>query len=336
MWRILLSFLIAFALTAALMPLVIKLCKKLKARQTILHYVDNHASKGGTPTMGGIGFIIAIAASSLLATIGVDSSLVIVAVLVTIAYGVVGFLDDFIKIFYKQNKGLAAWQKIVFQGAIAIVVSIFAYFSDIISGDIFLPFTFSRVSLGLFAIPFFIIIFLAFSNAVNLTDGLDGLASKVTLCYMAFNGAIILVFAHVFGDGLAFRQEYLSLVVFVGAVVGGILGFLLFNGYPAKIFMGDTGALALGGAVGALAVVSGMSLYSPIIGIMYVLTCLSVMIQVTYFKITKGKRIFLMSPLHHHFEKKGMHENRIVTMYTAITAAVGSLALMATMLVHSF
>lgn len=315
------------------MPLVIKLCKKLKARQTILHYVDNHASKSGTPTMGGIGFILAIVASALLATIGIDSSLTIVAVLVTVAFGIVGFLDDFIKIFYKQNKGLAAWQKIVFQGAIAIVVSIFAFFSDIVAGDIFLPFTFYRFSLGFFAIPFFIVIFLAFSNAVNLTDGLDGLASKVTLCYMVFNGAIILVFVHFFGDGLAFSDEYVSLIVFVGAVVGAVLGFLLFNGYPAKIFMGDTGALALGGAVGALAVVSGMSLYSPIVGIMYVLTCLSVMLQVAYFKITKGKRIFLMSPLHHHFERKGMHENRIVTMYTAITAIMGSLAVMVTLLV---
>ena len=335
MWRILLSFIAAFIITVVLMPLVIKLCKKLKARQTILHYVDNHASKSGTPTMGGIGFIIAIAVSALLATIGIDSYLTLVAILVTVAYGIVGFLDDFIKIYYKQNRGLAAWQKILFQGAIAVVVSVFAYFSDIVAGEIFLPFTFNRVSLGFFAIPLFIVIFLAFSNAVNLTDGLDGLASKVTLVYMVFNGAIILVFTHVFGDGLTFLSEYISLIVFVGAVVGAILGFLLYNGFPAKIFMGDTGALALGGAVGALAVVSGMSLYSPIIGVMYVLTCLSVMLQVTYFKLTKGKRIFLMSPLHHHFERKGMHENRIVTMYTAITAIAGSLVLMITMIVQT-
>jgi len=246
----------------------------------------------------------------------------------------VGFLDDFIKIYFKQNKGLAAWQKIVFQGGIAAVVSIFAFFSDTIAGDIFLPFTFSRANLGFFIIPFSIVIFLAFSNAVNLTDGLDGLASKVTLVYMLFNGALIFAFTHFMGDGLAFRYEYVSLVVFTGAVIGGILGFLLFNSFPAKIFMGDTGALALGGAVGALAVVSGMSLYSPIIGIMYVLTCLSVMIQVSYFKLTKGKRVFLMSPLHHHFERKGMHENRIVTMYTAITAIAGSLSLLITLVVQ--
>ena len=333
MWRILLSFILAFIITAVLMPLVIKLCKKLKARQTILHYVDNHASKSGTPTMGGIGFIIAIAAATLLATIGTDSWLALVAVLVTVGYGVVGFLDDFIKIFYKQNKGLAAWQKIIFQLAIALVVAIFAYFSDIVGASIFLPFSFRSVYFGIFIIPFAIIIFLAFSNAVNLTDGLDGLAGKVTLVYMLFNGAILFTFTHLRGYSLININEYTSLIAFAGAVVGGILGFLLFNSYPAKIFMGDTGALALGGSVGAFAVISGLSLYSPIVGIMYVLTCLSVMIQVSYFKITKGKRVFLMSPLHHHFERKGMHENQIVTMYTAITAVMGSLALMVTLLV---
>jgi len=334
MWRIILALLIAFTLTTVLMPLVIRLTKKLKARQTILHYVDNHASKSGTPTMGGIGFLIAIVAASFLATIGTDNILVIVVVLAMVAFGIVGFLDDFIKVFYKQNKGLAAWQKAIFQLAIAAVISTYAFLSDIVQGDIFLPFILNRASLGYFAIPFFIVIFLAFSNAVNLTDGLDGLASKVTLVYMIFNAAIIFVFVQVNGDTLAFSGEYMGLIIFIAAVVGGILAFLLFNGYPAKIFMGDTGALALGGAVGGVAVVSGTSLYTPIVGIMYVLTCLSVMLQVVYFKITKGKRIFLMSPLHHHFERKGMHENRIATMYTAITAVAGSVCLLVTLLVQ--
>jgi len=334
MWRTLLSFLTAFLLTVVLMPLVIKLCKKLKARQTILHYVDNHQSKSGTPTMGGIGFIIAIAIATVLATLGEDNSLAIVAVLATVAFAVVGFLDDFIKIFFKQNKGLAAWQKIVFQSAIALVVSLFAFYNEVIAGEILIPFALTRTSLGWAAIPLFFILFLAFTNAVNLTDGLDGLASKVTLVYMLFNAGLIFVYALVLGDPHPHHGEYISLLVFCGAVIGGILGFLCFNGFPAKIFMGDTGALALGGAVGALAVVSGLSLYSPMIGIMYVLTCLSVIMQVLYFKATKGKRIFLMSPLHHHFERKGLHENRIVTLYTAVTAAVGSLCLLITLVVN--
>ena len=315
------------------MPFVISFTKKLKARQTILHYVDNHACKSGTPTMGGIGFIFAIGIATLLAGIGTDNTLALVTVLAMVAFGIVGFLDDFIKVFFKQNKGLAAWQKFTFQAAIGLVIAFFAYYSDVVGGSLLIPFTLYRVPLGWFAIPFFVLIFLSFSNAVNLTDGLDGLASKLTLMYMIFNGALIFVFAQSQPHGQAFNEEFINLVIFSGAAIGGIMGFLCFNGYPAKIFMGDTGALALGGAVGALAVVSGLSLYSPIIGIMYVLTCLSVIMQVAYFKATKGKRIFLMSPLHHHYERKGYHENQIVTAYTAITAIAGSLVLLITLVV---
>ncbi|MCL2847167.1 MAG: phospho-N-acetylmuramoyl-pentapeptide-transferase [Firmicutes bacterium] len=315
------------------MPIVIKFCRKLKARQTILHYVDNHASKAGTPTMGGIGFIIAIAVATLLAGIGTDNALAIVSVLAMIAFGIVGFLDDFIKVFFKQNKGLLAWQKIVFQTAIALIVAFFAYFNPIVSGQIIIPFTLYPINLYWFAVPFFLIIFLAFSNAVNLTDGLDGLASKLVLCYMLFNAGLIFLFALNTEQGQANIEEYTNLIVFAFSIIGALTAFLIFNGFPAKVFMGDTGALALGGSVGALAIVSGLSLYSPLIGIMFVLTCLSVMMQVMYFKATKGKRIFLMSPLHHHFERKGIHENRIVNAYVAVTAVIGSLMLLITLLV---
>ena len=332
MWRPLLSFFTAFALTVVLMPVVVALSKKLKARQTILHYVDNHAGKSGTPTMGGIGFIVAIAAATF-AAMTEQNTLTVTVLLVTAGYGIVGFLDDFIKIYFKQNKGLSPWQKILFQTVIALIVSLFAFYNETISGAVYIPFTLQKISLSWFSVPFFLIIFLAFTNAVNLTDGLDGLASSVTLVYMLFNAGLILTAVFIFGDGQAFAPEYLNLVVFCGAAVGGLLGFLCFNGFPAKIFMGDTGALALGGAVGALAVVSGMSLYSPLVGIMYVLTCLSVMIQVAYFKKTK-KRIFLMAPLHHHFERKGIHESRIVAWYTAITAVIGSVCLLITLIVN--
>jgi len=315
------------------MPIVIKFCKKLKARQTILHYVDNHASKAGTPTMGGIGFIIAIAIATVVAGIGTDNALAVVSVLAMIAFGIVGFLDDFIKVFFKQNKGLAAWQKMIFQTAIGLVVAFFAYFNPIVAGQIIIPFTLGNLNLYWFAVPFFLIIFLSFSNAVNLTDGIDGLAAKLTLCYMLFNAGLIFIFTAITDAGQAYIEEYLNLIVFAGAIIGALFAFMIFNGFPAKVFMGDTGALALGGAVGSLAIVSGLSLYSPLIGIMFVLTCLSVMMQVLYFKATKGKRIFLMSPLHHHYERKGIHENRIVNAYTAVTAVMGSIVLLITLIV---
>jgi len=332
MWRPILSFFTAFALAVVLMPVVIALSKKLKARQTVLHYVDNHAKKSGTPTMGGIGFIFALSAATLLC-MSKQNTLTLAALLVTAGYGVVGFLDDFIKVYFKQNKGLGVWQKILFQAGIGLAVSFFAFYHEIIGGAVYIPFTLAQIELGWLAVPFFLLIFLSFTNAVNLTDGLDGLASSVTLVYMLFNAGLIIAAVYVFGDGQAFTPEYLNLVVFCGAVIGALAGFLCFNGYPAKIFMGDTGALALGGAVGALAVVSGMSLYSPLIGIMYVLTSLSVILQVAYFKKTKGKRIFLMAPLHHHFERKGVHESRIVAVYTAVTAVAGSLCLAVTLAV---
>ncbi|MCL2797941.1 MAG: phospho-N-acetylmuramoyl-pentapeptide-transferase [Firmicutes bacterium] len=332
MFRPFLSFLTALAFTVALMPIVVMLSKKLKARQTVLHYVDNHAAKTGTPTMGGIGFILAIVCATLSCTSG-PATLTVAALLVMAGYGVVGFLDDFIKVFFKQNKGLNPWQKILFQGAIALAVSIFALHNELIGGAVFIPFTLASVSLGWFAVPFFVLIFLAFTNAVNLTDGLDGLASGVTGVYLLFNAGLIVIAVTLAGDGAAEAGEYQNLVVFCGAAIGALAGFMCFNGFPAKIFMGDTGALALGGAVGALAVVSGMSLYSPMIGIMYVVTTLSVILQVGYFKATKGKRIFLMAPLHHHFERKGVHENRIVSAYTAVTAAMGSLCLAITLAV---
>jgi phospho-N-acetylmuramoyl-pentapeptide-transferase len=327
----LLGFITAFLVCAAVMPAVIFLCKKLKMRQTVLHYVDNHAGKSGTPTMGGIGIIAAIAAAVGLVTRGANT-LAVVCLLVTAGYGVVGFLDDFIKVYFKQNKGLAAWQKILFQLIIAVVVSLFAYYNETVAGEVFTPFTLSKIPLGFWSVPLFIFIFLAFTNGVNLTDGLDGLAGSVTAVYMLFNAGLIFAGVYIFGDGQAATPEYLNLVVFCCAAAGALVAFLCFNGFPAKIFMGDTGALALGGAVGSAAVVSGMSLYSPMVGIMYVVTCLSVIIQVLYFKKTK-KRVFLMAPLHHHFERKGVHEHRIVTWYTAITAIAGSLCLVVTLAV---
>ena len=320
MIRYALAFVSALLVTLVIMPLTLKLTKRLKCRQTVLHYVENHSGKSGTPTMGGIAFVFAIAVVSLIFSTG-DRALMFMNVAVTVAYGIVGFLDDFIKVYYKQNKGLSAIQKIIFQTAIAVIVSTFAYFNPIIGDKLLVPITFSAVNIGWFAIPFYSVFFLAVSNAVNLVDGLDGLASEVTVTYLISFIMIILSAMSVGVFSMA-ETEISNVVVFVLAIIGSLVGFLCYNSYPAKIFMGDTGSMALGGAVAGVAIVTRTALITPIIGIIYVVTCLSVIIQVLYFKKTK-KRVFLMTPLHHHFEKKGEHENHIVKWYAVVTLIFG-------------
>lgn len=291
------SFLAAFAVTVALAPIVIYCSRKFKLRQTVLHYVSEHKSKSGTPTMGGIAFLIG---SSLATLLFGRSSLSLLCLVVFIGYGVIGFLDDYIKIKYKRNEGLKPYQKIVFQLLIAIIVSIAAYKRNIKISLIFDEFDF-----GLFAIPFNVFVFLAFTNSVNLTDGLDGLASTVTLISMTAMGIIV----EAFGDGMN---------NFCLAIAGGVAGFLIYNCFPAKIFMGDTGSLALGGAFAAVTVYSGQALCAVMCGAMFVWTAMSVIIQVLHFKRTK-RRVFKMAPFHHHLQESGLHENRIVAIYGAIT-----------------
>ncbi|MDE7394699.1 MAG: phospho-N-acetylmuramoyl-pentapeptide-transferase [Clostridiales bacterium] len=329
MIKLLLAALAAFALTVVIMPLVIYFSKRLKVRQTILSYVDNHKGKSGTPTMGGLGIMLALAAICLLFSRG-ENRLMLITLLVTLGYGVVGFIDDFIKVFFKQNKGLGPLQKIVFQLLIAVIVAIFAYNNERVGSVFYAPFTLKELEFGIWSVPLYIVIFLAFTNSVNLTDGLDGLAGKVSAVYTLFFGIVILLSAFAAGED-AFSGEYGNLLLYCMALIGTLYGFICYNGYPAKIFMGDTGALALGGGLGCLSIVSRLELTAPILGIMFVFTSLSVILQVASFKLTH-KRIFLMAPLHHHFERKGVHENRIVTVYTCITAAVGILTVALTLL----
>ena len=322
MTKLLFATLAAFALTVVVLPVVIYFSKRLKVRQTILSYVDNHIGKSGTPTMGGLGIMLALAAVLLLFTRG-ENRLMLMVLLVTLGYGIVGFIDDFIKVYFKQNKGLGPLQKIVFQLLIAVIVAIFAYNNERVGSLLYAPFTLKELNIGVVAVPLYIAIFLAFTNAVNLTDGLDGLAGKVSAVYTLFFGAVIFLSAYASGED-AFAGEYGNLLLYCAVLAGTLCGFLCYNGFPAKIFMGDTGALALGGGLGCLCIVSRLELIAPILGIMFVLTSLSVIIQVASFKLTH-KRVFLMAPLHHHFERKGVHENRIVTVYACITAAVGFL-----------
>ena len=319
--KLIFTFLTAFFACIILMPLVIIFTRKLKLRQTILHYVDNHQSKSGTPTMGGIGFIIAIVVSALIFFERSERSAMLMVLVVTIGYGIVGFLDDFIKVYFKRNAGLSPMQKIIFQLFIAIIVSVYAYNSPLIGDKLYIPITNKILYFGKFSIPLYVAVFLALTNSVNLSDGLDGLASSVTAIYsLVF--AVIIGITSLMTYGNFFDKSSVNYIIYCVAMAGGLYGFLLYNGYPAKIFMGDTGSLALGGGLASLAIMSSQVLTVIIVGIMYVLTSLSVIIQVCYYKKYK-KRVFLMAPLHHHFERKGIHENKIVAYYSAITLIVG-------------
>lgn len=317
MIRIAFGALLAFLMCAVIMPFVINIAGRMKAKQPILHYVETHMSKSGTPTMGGIGFILATCVICSILFIGSeDISLALISMLVMLGYGIIGFLDDFLKVRFKKNDGLRPYQKIAFQLSIAVIVSVYAYFSAP-SDVLVIPFTLAEIRISWWIIPLNIFIFIAFTNSVNLTDGLDGLATSVTSVYIVFFVLALLVFC-----GFAPDAGQANIMLLLSCLLGALIGFLCYNCNPAKIFMGDTGSLALGGALGVTAVFTGMSLTAAIIGLMYVLTSLSVIIQVGYFKKTK-KRVFLMAPLHHHFEKKGIPENRIVIMYSAITACIG-------------
>ena len=301
------AFLSALGLGLLLTFPVIHLCKKLKISQTILHYVDKHMDKSGTPTMGGWIFTLAGMVVSLIFIFDGDFFVPLIVLLVMLGYGLLGFLDDYIKIKFHQNEGLRPYQKIIGQVGISLIVALYVYFKVGTSIDLFGL----KIELGLFIIPFIILFFVAVTNAVNLTDGLDGLAGGVSGAYLMFFGIIL---------ALLSVDDRLALICF--AFVGAILAFLCVNVYPAKIFMGDTGSLALGGLIAGIAVFSGLELIMPIIGIMFVMSVVSDILQVAHYKRTK-RRIFKMAPLHHHFEKLGVHENRIVTIYIVITLVCG-------------
>ena len=301
---ILCSFGAALVLTAALLPLL----KRLKAGQYILSYVKEHAAKGGTPTMGGLAFIAALLVVSF-CFLGTEDTAVDLVLVITAGFAVVGFLDDFLKLRRRENEGLKPYQKIIFQLAIAVVASVYCYINGLT--ELKIPFCGGlTVDIGPAVIPLTAFVFIATVNCVNLTDGLDGLAGGTSFaCLLSFGAMFI-----------AGGSEGEGVVALCAA--GALAAFLLFNCNPALLFMGDTGSLALGGLTAALAAFTGYTLYIPLIGIMFVLSGISVIMQVIYYKRTQ-RRIFLMAPIHHHFQMKGHPESRIAYAYFLVTAFVG-------------
>jgi len=322
MIKCLLAFLSAFALSLILMPLFIKLLKKKKASQTILGYVENHKDKNGTLTMGGVVFLLT---TLLLAFLFLRyNNTWFTCLLVSIFFGVLGLMDDYLKIKFKQNLGLRAYQKIIGQVGLSLIFAFFIYFSSQ-GGNIFLPFSHKTIDMGFWIVPLVVLVLVATSNSVNLTDGLDGLAGNSVIVYLIFFVVINVVFQnqiYMSGETGPIIDNISNINILSMLVIGSILGFLMFNTNKASIFMGDVGSLFLGGFVGASACVLGMEMLIPILGFCFVFSSLSVILQVIAFK-TRKKRIFKMSPFHHHLQMCGISEPKIVAIYSAVSAALG-------------
>ena len=320
MKTIIIACLLSLLLTLVMGKLTIPLLKKIKAGQTVLKYVQEHKAKNGTPTMGGLFFILS-AAVIFIAFGGIKGRIALVSLSIGLAFLIVGFIDDFIKVKFRQNQGLKAYQKIIFQFSIALVAGVFAYKNGITAFN--LPFFNKSVDLGIYSIPIITIIFIAITNSINLTDGLDGLASSVSVVYLLAI-TLLIILQNNFSISTIEKDKLLLLCA---CLLGAILGFLFFNVNKAKVFMGDTGSLSLGGFLGAVSIFSSNSFFIPIIGIMFVLSSISVIVQVAYFKRTK-KRVFLMAPLHHHFQLKGYTETQITYAYTLITIAISAVSVL--------
>jgi phospho-N-acetylmuramoyl-pentapeptide-transferase len=314
--QIIFPIIISFLIVIIIGPIVIPILEKLKMGQSIRRDgPKTHFKKSGTPTMGGIIMLIAIFFSVLITARWEKEMLYILASI--LGFGLIGLMDDFIKVVLKRSLGLRAMHKLAAQILLALVLAYYAYSSVDVGSGVLIPFTSSYLDLGIWYLPFTaVIIFVGTVNSVNFTDGLDGLASGVTMIIMAFLSLV----------AMAAGQKEIAIIS--AAVTGAALGFLRYNAYPAQIFMGDTGSMALGGAVAAVVVLLRLPLLLPIIGGVYVLETLSIIVQVISFRLT-GKRIFLMAPLHHHYEVKGWDETKVVVVFwiaTIILVLVGVLA----------
>ncbi|QHQ62052.1 phospho-N-acetylmuramoyl-pentapeptide-transferase [Anaerocolumna sedimenticola] len=318
-FKILMPVIISFVISVILCPILIPFLKRLKFGQFVRDDgPESHLKKSGTPTMGGIIILLSVTLTSL-AYIGKYPDMIPV-LFSTVGFGIIGLLDDYIKVVMKRSMGLRAWQKLVGQ---ILVTAIFGYYlvnyTDV-GSTMLIPFT-GGFKGGMYLdtsylfIPLLFLVVLGTVNGANFTDGLDGLASSVTLLIATFFSVVAIGM----GSGIS---------PITCAVAGSLLGFLVFNIYPARVFMGDTGSLALGGFVAASAYMLRMPLFILIVGLIYLIEVLSVMLQVGYFKLTGGKRIFKMAPIHHHFELCGWAETRVVAVFGVITAILCLIALM--------
>ncbi len=315
--EIILPTLISFAISVILGPVLIPFLRRLKVGQTVRDEgPQSHLKKSGTPTMGGLLILTAMTVTSLIYMKRYPDILPIL--FLTLGFGLIGFLDDYIKVVLKRSMGLRAWQKFGLQ---IIVTAVFAFYLNQYTNVGMawrIPFMSGKyVDFGVFNIPLIFIVVLGTVNGTNFTDGLDGLATSVTI--------LVATFFTVCAIGLN-----APITPITCAAVGALLGFLLFNGYPASVFMGDTGSLALGGFVAACAYMMQLQLFLVIVGFIYVAEVASVMLQVSYFKLTGGKRIFKMAPIHHHFELCGWKETKVVNVFSIVTAIlclIGFLAL---------
>lgn len=312
---ILISVLISFAISVLLGPVVIPFLRRLKIGQTErTEGPESHLKKNGTPTMGGILILVSVVVTSLVFVR--DYPRIIPVLFLTLGFGLVGFLDDYIKVVLRRSMGLRAWQKFALQIVVTGVFTFYLLHYTDVSLAMKVPFLEGvYLDFGWLNIPILFFVVIGTVNGTNFTDGLDGLASSVTV--------LVATFFTVVAIGTDSGIEPITC-----AVVGALLGFLLFNVHPASVFMGDTGSLALGGFVAAAAYMMQMPLYIVIVGLVYLVEVLSVIMQVTYFKATGGKRIFKMAPIHHHFELCGWSETRVVAVFSIVTALLCLVALM--------
>lgn len=314
-YEIVIPVIVAFAISAILGPIVIPFLRRLKIGQTERKELESHLKKNGTPTMGGIMILASIVITSVFYV--KDYPKIIPILFMTVGFGVIGFLDDYLKVVLRRSDGLLPWQKMLGQILLTIVFAVYMVRYSGLSLSMLIPFSGGKyLDMGWMAIPVLFIAVIGTVNGTNFTDGLDGLASSVTIMVATFFSVVAI------GSDAGISP-------ITCAVVGALLGFLLFNVYPASVFMGDTGSLALGGFVVSAAYMMQMPLFIMIVGLIYLVEVLSVMIQVTYFKKSGGKRIFRMAPIHHHFELGGWSETRVVAVFSIITAILCMIALLA-------
>ncbi|MEF9879271.1 MAG: phospho-N-acetylmuramoyl-pentapeptide-transferase [Clostridia bacterium] len=333
MLRLILALILSVVAMLLIGPRVLPILRKLKFGQTIYELgPQTHKTKQGTPTMGGLMFaaVTCIVALLVHGTWYGKDDFILALVGVSLLSMLVGFVDDYIKVVKKRNLGLIWWQKIIGQVLVAVGFSLYCYLNPMVGSKILIPFFNVEWDLGVFYVPLMACVMIFMINSANLQDGLDGLLSSVTVIGSAAWGLMALFVTMAYSSAMSQEMigNYQNIAIFAMALSGACMGFLRFNHYPALVFMGDTGSMFIGGATVGLAMLTRMPLYMLLICFTLVMSSLSVIIQRIYFKVTHGKRIFKMSPIHHHFELSGMSEQQIVAMYAVVEGILCLIALL--------